>query len=89
MEKSVAEAIKQATARSRRKFIRCQGKGGLCPNPATQRTDRIPGVYCDICKLEIDRIIQRMRDYVEENNIIDHNAVVEKLRLMGFVVKKD
>lgn len=88
MKGLAAEAIRCAAARSRRRSIRCQGRGGICPNPATQKTDQIPGVYCDICKLEVDRVIRQMRDYVEENNLIDHDAVVEKLKTMGFIVIK-
>ncbi len=88
MKGPAAEAIKLATKRAKRKFIRCQGKGGICPNPASQQTDRIPGVYCDFCKLEVDRTIQRMREYVEENNLIDHDAVVKKLKSMGFIVNR-
>lgn len=86
--KGFEEAIRQATARARHKVVRCQGRGGICPQPATQKTDRIPGAYCDICTLEVDRVLQHMRDYVKENNLINQDSVVEKLRSIGLIVNK-
>jgi hypothetical protein len=86
--KGFEEAIKQATVRAKHRFVRCQGKGGMCPQAATQRTDRVPGAYCDICTLEVDRVLQHMKDYVLEHNLINQDSVVEKLRSIGLVVNE-
>lgn len=85
------EAIKAAVRSGRgRRYpgIKCQGKGGICPNLATHKTDRVPGVYCDICTAEVDRTIAVMRGYVEEHNLIDQEAIIKVLEAKGFKAHK-
>jgi hypothetical protein len=85
------EAIKAAVRSGRgRRYpgVKCQGKGGICPNLATHKTDRVPGVYCDICTIEVDRVISVMRSYVEEHNLIDQEAIIKVLEAKGFKAHK-
>ncbi len=84
-------AIKAAVQSGRgRRYpgVRCQGKGGICPNLATHKTDRVPGVYCDICTAEVDRTVAVMRGYVEEHGLIDQEQIIRVLESKGFIAHK-
>jgi len=64
--------------------MRCQGKGGLCPNPAT--TFFAPGYYCDICVSEVDRVAKVMQSYIDKRGLIDGKQIKRTLEGMGFRV---
>jgi len=64
--------------------MRCQGKGGLCTNPAT--TFFAPGYYCDICVSEVDRVAKVMQSYIDKRGLIDGKQIKRTLEGMGFRV---
>jgi len=43
--------------------MRCQGKGGICPNPVTTMFQEVPGYYCDLCISEVLRVGEVMQSY--------------------------
>ena len=92
MKKLAPEAIKAAVENAKKPNrypgARCQGKGGICPNLATHRTNSIPGGYCEICIAEVDRTIEVMRKYVAEHDLLNQDRIVAKLTSMGFIARK-
>ena len=93
MQEVVENAIRRAVGSVKNKSgmgypgVRCQGKGGICPNLGTHRTSLVPGVYCEICMTEVDRTVSIMRKYVADRGLFNQDEIVETLRAKGFTVK--
>jgi len=66
--------------------MRCQGRGGMCPNPATTIFREVPGYYCDICISEVLRTGGVMQSYIDQRRLIDGEQIKRVLEEMGFKV---